>query len=177
LNEYYLTVDSKQHKLTICTYFNQDSQYSTELQSAKLTNHSRLPSILLEIITMKTSQLLATVLMTAGALVSFSSMASAGEGGAAGSVSVIMGGGAITNLSAAAAVGKLNAAAVTHAGTSETFASAYGSAGVITVTNAGMVSVGYVGAVDTTIGTAQANTLAPATLATIKATTGEVTIP
>ncbi len=119
--------------------------------------------------------------MTAGALVSFSSMASAGEGGAAGSVSVIMTGSgttaAITNLSAAAAVGKLNAAAVTHAGTSETYASAYGSAGIITVTNAGQASVGYVGAADTTLGTAQANTLAPATLATINATTGIVTIP
>jgi hypothetical protein len=127
---------------------------------------------------MKTSQLLATVLITAGALVSFSSMASAGEGGAAGSVSVIMGSsGAIQNLSAAAAVGKLNAAAVTHAGTSDTYASAYGSAGIITVTSAGTSAVGYVGAVDTTLSTAQANTLAPATLATINATAGTVTIP
>ena len=91
---------------------------------------------------MKTSQLLATVLMTAGALVSFSSMASAGEGGAAGSVSVIMDAtGNITNLSAAAAVGKLNAAAVTHTASTETFASAFGSAGVITVTDAGQASV------------------------------------
>jgi hypothetical protein len=126
---------------------------------------------------MKTSQLLATVLMTAGALVSFSSMASAGEGGAAGSVSVLMSSGAVTSLSAAAAVGKLNAAAVTHTGTSETYASAYGSAGVITITNAGQNTVGYVGAADTILGTAQANTLAPATLATINATTGTVTIP
>jgi hypothetical protein len=130
---------------------------------------------------MKTAQLLATVLMTAGALVSFSSMASAGEGGAAGSVSVIMTGSgttaAITNLSAAAAVGKLNAAAVTRASSTETFASAYGSAGTIAITNAGMESVGYVGAVDTNLGTAQANLLTSGTLATIKATTGEVTIP
>lgn len=126
---------------------------------------------------MKTAQLLATVLMTAGTLVSFSSMASAGEGGAAGSVSVLMTGGDITNLSAAAAVGKLNAAAVTHAETTGTFASAYGSAGTIAITNAGMESVGYVGAADTALGTAQENTLAPATLATINATTGIVTIP
>ncbi len=128
---------------------------------------------------MKTSQLLATVLMTAGALVSFSSMASAGEGGAAGSVSVIMSGTTITNLSAAAAVGKLNAAAVTHSAATETYASAYGSAGVITVTDAGMVSVKYVGADETVASLAvnQANTLAPGTLATINATTGIVTIP
>jgi hypothetical protein len=126
---------------------------------------------------MKTSQLLATVLMTAGALVSFSSMASAGEGGAAGSVSVLMTGGAINNLSASAAVGKLNAAAVTHTATSETYASAYGSAGIITVTAAGTTGVAYGGAVDAALGTAQANGLTTATLATINATAGTVTIP
>lgn len=128
---------------------------------------------------MKTSQLLATVLMTAGALVSFSSMASAGEGGAAGSVSVIINGGAITNLSAAAAVGKLNAAAVTHTASTETYASAFGSGGVLTVSDAGLTSVKYIGADETVASLAvnQANTLTAGTLATINATLGTVTIP
>ena len=64
---------------------------------------------------MKVSIKFATaVLLTAGALIASGSVAQAGEGGAAGSVSVIMdGAGVVEQLSAAAAVGKLNAAAAT----------------------------------------------------------------
>jgi hypothetical protein len=94
---------------------------------------------------MKTARLLATVLMTAGALVSFSSIASAGEGGAAGSVSVMINADTaeITNLSAAAAVGKHAAAAATQSSGTDTFASAFGSAGALKVTDAGSSEVGY----------------------------------
>lgn len=125
---------------------------------------------------MKTAQLLAAaVLMTVGGLTSFASMASAGEGGAAGSVSVIMTGGAITNLSAAAAVGKLNAASATNSAPGGTFASAFGSAGVLTVTSAGTSAVGYADVADAALGTAQANTMSNPAI--INATNGTVIIP
>jgi hypothetical protein len=128
---------------------------------------------------MKTSKLFASVLMAAGVLVSFSSMASAGEGGAAGSVSVIMSGGSVSSLSAAAAIGKLNAAAASNATSTDTFASAYGSAGVVDLdissdTTTGTYTAKYVGADDADLGTAQANSFAAET--TIDATTGTVTI-
>ncbi len=139
---------------------------------------------------MKTSQLLAAVLMTSGGLASFNSMASAGEGGAAGAVSVLMDANTskITHLSAASAVGKLNAAATTNTTTANgsyyygynntspgTFASAYGSAGAITVSNAGTTNVNLSGVADTQLGAAQVNTLAAP--ATISATTSTVVIP
>jgi hypothetical protein len=125
---------------------------------------------------MKTTQLLATVLMTAGALVSFSSIASAGEGGAAGSVSVIINADEVlTNLSAAAAVGKHAAAAATQSSSTDTFASAFGSAGALTVTKAGSSEVGYASAAETDaqLGIAQKNELT-GSLANIDAAEGTI---
>jgi hypothetical protein len=139
---------------------------------------------------MKTANLFMSVLMATGALVSFSNMANAGEGGVAGSVSVIMSGGEITNLSAAAAVGKLNAASATNTSATETFASAFGSAGTLTVTGAGSTitdtgtgttttttGTKYEGAADANLGTAQNNTFSTTSLTKIEAKAGTVTIP
>lgn len=140
---------------------------------------------------MKTANLFVSVLMATGALVSFSSMANAGEGGVAGSVSVIMSGGEITNLSAAAAVGKLNAASATNTSTTETFASAFGSAGTLTVTGAGSTitdtgtgsttttttGTKYEGSTDASLGTEQKNTFSTTSLTKIEAKAGTVTIP
>lgn len=105
-------------------------------------------------------------------------MASAGEGGSAGAISVIKSNGVITNLSAASAVGKLNAAAATHTNPNQTFANAFGAGGVINLTNAGNTNINYQSAIETesslTIG--QTNQLNPHA-ATINATTGTVVIP
>jgi hypothetical protein len=144
-------------------------------------------------INMKVSIKFATaVILTAGALIASGSVAQAGEGGAAGSVSVIMNAdGNVSQLSAAAAVGKLNAAAATLTTPLTTSASAYGSGGVITLTGATgtilpdakgaptgevkLVDASYTGATDAALGTAQANNLTG--LTTINATDGTVILP
>jgi hypothetical protein len=101
-----------------------------------------------------------------------------------------MNGGEITNLSAAAAVGKLNAASATNTSTTETFASAFGSAGTLKVTGAGstITDTGtgttttttgtiYDGAADANLGTEQKNTFSTTSLTKIDAKVGTVTIP
>ncbi len=105
-------------------------------------------------------------------------MASAGEGGSAGAISVIKYNGVIANLSAASAVGKLNAAAATNTTANQTFASAVGAGGVINLTNAGNTNINYHSTAETdlSLAIAQANQLNP-NLATIDATTGTVVIP
>jgi hypothetical protein len=132
---------------------------------------------------MKVSIKFATaVILTAGALIASGSVAQAGEGGAAGSVSVIMNDGQVGQLSAAAAVGKLNAAAATFTTPFTTTASAYGSGGVITLTgatgdlnNATITDASYTGATDESLSVAQANNLTGYT--TIDAKAGTVIIP
>lgn len=133
---------------------------------------------------MKVSIKFATaVLLTAGALIASGSVAQAGEGGAAGAVSVITNvQGGVEQFSAAAAVGKLNAAAATLTTPSTTSASAFGSGGVITLTGAiGDIQNGtindasYVGSNEPSPNTAQANVLGAQ--ATINATTETVTFP
>ncbi len=127
---------------------------------------------------MKTANLLIGVMIVTGILGSCLSIASAGEGGSAGAISVIKSNGAIANLSAASAVGKLNAAAGTNTSANQTFANAFGSGGVINLTNAGNTSINYQGAIETdsSLTIEQANQLNP-NAATIDATTGTVVIP
>jgi hypothetical protein len=127
---------------------------------------------------MKIANLYLSVLMGTGALISFGSIASAGEGGSAGAISVIKSNGVVTSLSAASAVGKLNAAAATNTNATQTFANAFGSSGVINLTNSGNTNVNYQGAVETDLSLtiSQANQLNPHA-ATIDATTGTVVIP
>lgn len=127
---------------------------------------------------MKTANLCLSILMGASILGSLSDMASAGEGGSAGAISVIRSNGAISNLSAASAVGKLNAAAATNTNPTETFANAFGSGGVINLTNAGNTNINYYSTVEIELSltTAQANQLNPRA-ASIDATTGTVVIP
>jgi hypothetical protein len=127
---------------------------------------------------MKISSLCLGILITGGWFATLSSIASAGEGGSAGSISVIMSNGEIAQLSAASAVGKLNASAVTNATTTDTFAHAYGSGGAIKITGAGTTSVVTISAIetDTSMATSQANNLA-ISAATINAKLGAVVIP
>jgi hypothetical protein len=127
---------------------------------------------------MKTANLCLIVAMSIGALISFGSIASAGEGGSAGAISVIKSNGVVTNLSAASAVGKLNAAAATNTTATQTFANAFGSSGVINLTNSGNTNINYQGTVETdlSLAIAQANQLNPNAV-TIDATTGTVVIP
>jgi hypothetical protein len=128
---------------------------------------------------MKNTQLLASLAIVAGAVVSFGTAAHAGEGGAAGAVSLIMdaasGTNVITDLSAAAAVGKVNAAAASSTATSSTFASAQGSAGTLSMTNANTTGAGYTGGTDTALSSKQENELG-VNKATISPT-GVVTLP
>ena len=116
--------------------------------------------------------------MIAGSLGSLNDIASAGEGGSAGAISVIKSNGAITYLSAASAVGKLNAATTTNTSANQTFATAVGAGGVINLTNAGNTNISYQSTVETDLSLtiAQANQLNPRA-ATIDATTGTVVIP
>ncbi len=141
---------------------------------------------------MKVSIKFATaVILTAGALIASGSIAQAGEGGAAGSVSVLMDeDGVVEQLSAAAAVGKLNAAAATLTTPLTTSASAYGSGGIITLTGAtGTITLDangnptsveikdakYEGKDDTQLSVAQANNLTGETTISVK--DGTVILP
>jgi hypothetical protein len=128
---------------------------------------------------MKTSIKFATgLILAAAALVASGSAAQAGEGGAAGSVGVkfastlsvitvapgtppvTINAPDVKSISSSVAVGKNTAAATARTGT-DTFSSAVGNAGSVTLSNANDTTAGYLTALDATPTTAQANSLTP----------------
>jgi hypothetical protein len=135
---------------------------------------------------MKVSFKFATgLVLAAGLLVASSNAAQAGEGGAAGSVSILFGApsGTVDNvarLSSSVAVGKGFAAATSltavTAGTTST--SAVGSGGGFTLFNANAPAAIYTTTVEaaTSVGTDQANTFVGGTPASLRPITG-VTLP
>jgi hypothetical protein len=119
---------------------------------------------------MKASILFVTgLVLAAGALVG-SGSAQAGEGGAAGSVSIQFGNGntsGIADISSAISVGKNGAATAGRTNASETFASAIGTGGGLGVTNANAANIGYAAAADLALDTAQVNSFATGGRATL----------
>jgi hypothetical protein len=147
---------------------------------------------------MKTSiQFATTLILAAATLVATGSIASAGEGGASGSIAAQFGTitttvgtttsstpNVLTDLSGAVAVGKSSAASFARTanpatGPVETYASAIGAGGALTVTNANLATANAAAAADGTLGTAQSNTLTtPSTLKfTDKFSTSGITLP
>ena len=136
---------------------------------------------------MKTSIKFATGLILAAAtLVASGTAALAGEGASSGSVSIQFtpsAGGPgpavlATGISSSIAVGKQSAASSANTtGTVDTFTSAVGGGGALTITGANDTSVSYIYGADATLGTAQANALV--NTATIGGTGGisSVTLP
>ncbi len=116
---------------------------------------------------MKLSIKLATSLILAvGAVVGTSYAAMAGEGGASGSIAVQFAtGNVVTGLSGAVAVGKSSAASsastfINFGFDNETYASAIGGAGALTIKNANLDTISYKVAEDSNLGTDQGNKLA-----------------
>jgi hypothetical protein len=120
-------------------------------------------------------KLVAGCFLAATAFVVSGSAALAGEGGAAGSVSAKLSGvGNITGVSSSIAVGKNAAATTGHTNGTETFTSAVGGAGVLTVTGANTTAAGYGVAADTNLAV-QANQLNGT--GNINAGTGVLSLP
>lgn len=128
----------------------------------------------------------AGLILAAGALVASGTAARAGEGGSSGSVSIQFTagpGGAgpavlATGISSSIAVGKQAAvSSASTVGTVDTFTSAVGGGGALTITGANDAAISYIVGADAALGTAQANTLA--TNATIGGENGisSVTLP
>jgi hypothetical protein len=128
----------------------------------------------------------AGLILAAGALVASGTAARAGEGASSGSVAmqfVANGGGTgpsvfATGISSSIAVGKQSAiSSANTTGTTETFTSAAGGGGALTVTGANSAAVGYSYTADASLATEQANTLV--NTATIGGTGGiaAVTLP
>jgi hypothetical protein len=119
---------------------------------------------------MKASILFVTgLVLAAGALVG-SGSAQAGEGGAAGSVSIQFGNGntsGIADISSAISVGKNGAATAGRTNASDTFASAIGTGGGLGVTTANTAAITYTAAADLALGTAQGNSFAGSGQATL----------
>jgi hypothetical protein len=97
-------------------------------------------------------KLVAGGFLAAAAFVVSGSAALAGEGGAAGSVSAKLSGGDVTGISSSIAVGKNAAATTARTNASDTFTSAIGAAGQLTVTDANQSDAGYAASVDTGLG-------------------------
>ena len=113
---------------------------------------------------MKTSmKLTAGLLLAAGALFASAPCALAGEGGAAGSVAFQVN--PFTNapgsLSSSIAVGKQTAATIARTTDGNSYTSAIGGGGVVSLTNAGSATAGLSLAIEdaSTIGTTQLNVL------------------
>lgn len=129
---------------------------------------------------MKVSFKFATGLALAAVLVAGTNPAQAGEGGAAGSVSIRFAGptGAIVDrLSSSVAVGKGFAAAtaLTQTGANGTTAtSAVGSGGGFTLNDANQVGATYTATPETTTATAQANSFAGGNPASLRPGTGVI---
>lgn len=129
---------------------------------------------------MKVSFKFATGLVLAAVLVAGTNPARAGEGGAAGSVSIRFAGttGAIVDrLSSSVAIGKGFAAAtaLTETGVNGTTAtSAVGSGGGFVLTNANASGAAYSATAETTTATAQANSFVGGTPASLRPGTGVI---
>ena len=129
---------------------------------------------------MKVSFKFATGLVLAAVLIAGTNPARAGEGGAAGSVSIRFAGttGTIVDrLSSSVAIGKGFAAAtaLTETGASGTTAtSAVGSGGGFVLTNANASGAAYSATAETTTATAQANSFVGGTPASLRPGTGVI---
>ncbi|BAY86675.1 hypothetical protein NIES267_61860 [Calothrix parasitica NIES-267] len=127
---------------------------------------------------MKFSQKLSISLFAATAsLLSFSSGAFAGEGGAAGAAAFTIDGGNVTGVAVAASVGKQDAGAAAFNDVTGNFNSAFslGSAGPIDMQGIGdPAAAGMTGAADTDLGTAQANELTGNATIRLGTASGEV---
>ncbi|MEO1427628.1 MAG: hypothetical protein AAFS12_06010 [Cyanobacteria bacterium J06632_19] len=115
-------------------------------------------------------------------LLSLSSAAFAGEGGAAGAAAFTINGTAVTGVAVAASVGKNDASAAAFNNVNDNFNSAFalGSAGAITMEGIGDPnSAGMTGGADPALGTAQANDLTGSATIQLGTASGEViaTIP
>ncbi|WP_295613738.1 hypothetical protein [Chamaesiphon sp. GL140_3_metabinner_50] len=127
----------------------------------------------------------AGLVLVAGALVASGNAAQAGEGGAAGSVSILFGAPGSTpatanvaRLSSSVAVGKGFSAAtsLTSVANQTTATSAVGSGGGFVLTNANSTAAAYATVAETTVVTDQANTFAGGSAASLRPLTG-VTLP
>jgi hypothetical protein len=128
----------------------------------------------------------AGLVLVAGALVASGNAAQAGEGGAAGSVSILFGAVSgtpatpnVARLSSSVAVGKGFSAAtsLTNVTNQTTATSAVGSGGGFTLSNANNAAAIYTTTVENgTVGINQANSFSGGTAASLRPTTG-VTLP
>ena len=129
---------------------------------------------------MKVSFKFATGLVLAAVLVAGTNPAQAGEGGAAGSVSIRFAGttgGIVDRLSSSVAIGKGFAAAtaLTETGVNGTTAtSAVGSGGGFVLTNANASGAAYSATAETTTATGQANSFVGGTPASLRPGTGVI---
>jgi hypothetical protein len=137
---------------------------------------------------MKTSIKFATsLILVAAALVASGSAAQAGEGGAAGSVSIKFAGtssvpnGApagtpaspdVARLSTSVAVGKSYAAATAFTGSTDTLTSAVGAGGGFVLDKANLATATFTSDATDTLATAQTNSFAGSGPTTLKPTTG-----
>jgi hypothetical protein len=107
---------------------------------------------------MKSTNIFAS-LMIIGAVVASGSAARAGEGGAAASVAAQLTGGIPTSISSSLATGKTSAAATARTTATDTYTSAFGTSGTLSLVNAAQATAAYAAGSDADLGTAQANQL------------------